>query len=1024
MVRIPKIICSLVFIPAFAAHPAKAVTFDFGNTMIATVNNSQNGGTGNWVPFANETTAISTSANTVIGGIRMTLVNGVASNGNGTADEFWAINEQGIGIITDNRGGQTDRRIDGALGESLVFKFDKDVTLVSARFGSFAGGETAIFTPQGGAAITVTAPAGTQTPTNDESLGNVFVAANTPITLSGGSPTSGGFLFNEITVTEGGISSGNLVTTHIASFPAPTVVANPAAGANPGSTAVAPGIRKAQSFSLASETQVSGLVFEIASVATAGSYELQIARGMDGLPWLAPVVSESGSLPINLPSTGGLIQINLPTPVTLPRGTWTVSLTGTAANFALRTSEGAQFPKGALSRKDASTGNFFLPVSNPASDAVFGVLGTQQTPPPVPTGKPNIVFILADDLGWTDIQCGPTGPNVLNGTNHGSTYHQTPNLARLASSGLSFSHCFVNPNCAPTRAALISGQYPSRSGNGVYAVDALNRGSGTPTLLGPAQGQDIPVGHVIWSEALQQAGYVTAHLGKYHLANHEEGAAALPEFQGFDYNFGGKDSGNPGSFFATGGVWNASVGPGLAAYAAPYTQAYVDAVLKGPSGDPLHQRALGQAALFPNASANNPDTLVGTSKHLTDAVGDAATAFIRDHSQGDLSARPFFMQVHFFAVHTPIQPRPDLVTKYGPLPTSANHDDVNYAALLEGMDQNVGRILDRLDDPNGDGNNADSVTANTLVVFLSDNGGLVGITDNNPLRHSKGSFWNGGLRVPMIVRQPGTVPSASLTDTLVHAVDFYPSLLGHAGVPLPAGIHFDGESFAAHMINPTTNPRDRGPIYYHFPGYLDVRARPVEVAIARIGGSDYKLIYNQDLSYTGNPTSAEDVAEGLDVLSDPWELYRFSDDVSETNDLLDGRYSNQLLYGEIADEMAAGLRNWLTQSGADWFADPLTVRATGAIVPNPEADIPDVTVPFTQSFRLTTTALNSQAGEISLTWSSEPGFIYDIEVSGALGTWEPLLADVVASASVTSRTVPDEGITGAPKRFYRVVLKR
>ena len=181
---------------------AATVTFDFGNAN--TGNNSQNAGDGNWTPFADETTAISTSASITIGGVEMTI-SGTATDGNATADEFWGINNQGIGVITDGVGGAAGRRVDGTIGESITFSFDQDVDLTSLRLGSFqttGGGanvDVVTVTPDGGATITFTSDA-TNAPTTDRSLGGVFVAAGTDIVFTTTSSAASGVLFNEITV--------------------------------------------------------------------------------------------------------------------------------------------------------------------------------------------------------------------------------------------------------------------------------------------------------------------------------------------------------------------------------------------------------------------------------------------------------------------------------------------------------------------------------------------------------------------------------------------------------------------------------------------------------------------------------------------------------------------------------------------------------------------------------------------------------------------------------------------------------
>ena len=629
--------------------------------------------------------------------------------------------------------------------------------------------------------------------------------------------------------------------------------------------------------------------------------------------------------------------------------------------------------------------------------------------------RPNIVFIIADDLGWTDLRTGPSGPNVLAGINHGSDFYQTPNLSRLADQGLSFTHCYSCINCSPTRAAMLSGQYAPRSGNGVYLVDPLYRPDYTPVLQSPSQNQDVPASTATYAETLKARGYVTAHFGKWHVGGHEGGSGTLPLAQGFDFNYGGTSAGVPNSYYASSQAYAGNVGPELDAWAGNYTQSYLDTILKGPAAGPLHQRAT--VPNYPDLILNN--STHGNNKHLTDAMGDAGTAFIQNHLAGPNGGKPFLLQFNFYAPHEPIEPRHDLKVKYQGLPGGTYHRNASYAALVESMDQTLGRLLDRLDDPNGDGNTADSIAANTLVVFTSDNGGVETYTDNAPLRFRKGSFFEGGIRVPLIVRRPGTVPAGQQTATLVHSVDFYPTLVAHAGATMPAGPFFDGTSFDAHLRSPAASPRDRAPVFWHFPGYIDNRGRPCGVVVKRIGGKDYKLIYNYDTQYVGNNPPPE----GLKVLTTPWELYNLTDDLSETNNLADGRYSNHLLHGAIADELASDLHAWLTQATPDWSPKQPTYRSDGTAVPLAPASVPDVTVPFAQAFRVTSVATGPGPDQVTLTWNSEAGFRYDIEASSDLTNWQSLATAITAAAATTTRTVTDPQQPGDGRRFYRVRLR-
>ena len=237
---------------------------------------------------------------------------------------------------------------------------------------------------------------------------------------------------------------------------------------------------------------------------------------------------------------------------------------------------------------------------------------------------------------------------------------------------------------------------------------------------------------------------------------------------------------------------------------------------------------------------------------------------------------------------------------------------------------------------------------------------------------------------------------------------------------MPGGINFDGVSFAEHVVDPIANPRDRGPIFYHFPGYLDQRARPCEVVLKRVNGEDYKLIYTYDLAYTGNPSSNEDVEEGLDPLADHWELYKYSSDISETDDLLDGSLSNWLLYGGIATEMADDLSVWLNQDSADWNAKKLTVRAGGMQQAFPTS----ATLPVQSgNFGVISADIDSENQTVTISFFGEVGFLYDLQASNDLENWNNIVTNLPGSAPITTASgIPDGGIGGDRQRYYRIVL--
>ncbi|MEM7311677.1 MAG: sulfatase-like hydrolase/transferase, partial [Planctomycetota bacterium] len=497
----------------------------------------------------------------------------------------------------------------------------------------------------------------------------------------------------------------------------------------------------------------------------------------------------------------------------------------------------------------------------------------------------NIVHIIADDLGWTDIQSG------LTNYGNGSQFYQTPTLNRLAQEGLSFTSAYALQSCAPTRAALLTGQYPTRTG--VYTVGGFEDDPGNVLVSAPNTTR-ISANATTIGETLQSAGYTTAHFGKFHISQSDD----ITREHGYDFDFGGSNSGGPNSYFAAqqGNNWrfDQTIGPGLDPYADPYTQAYVD------------------THLAPFSNGADVDSLVGTPKHLNDAMADALEGFVEQQAS---STEPFYMNVAFNAVHLPIQPRPDLHAKYdtilannGGTSPDSRHTQSDYAALLEGMDQAIGRLLSKLDDPNGDGDTADSVTANTLVIFQGDNGGA-STTSNAPLSGSKGSQLEGGLRVPMIAWMPGTVAN-TVTDEMVHPVDLYPTMAEFAGASLPdPRVHVtDGHSLGA-LLRGETELTNRDTSYFHFPGNTN-RLGPSSTATYRAGTNRIKVSY--------------------DYVTRSYSVYDLNADIGESQNLVESNLG--VLEYKLASRAVHNLRGWLDSTDADFPA----VQATGQSVRAPD----------------------------------------------------------------------------------------
>ncbi len=431
--------------------------------------------------------------------------------------------------------------------------------------------------------------------------------------------------------------------------------------------------------------------------------------------------------------------------------------------------------------------------------------------------QPNIVLIYADDLGWRDLGV------------QGSTYYETPNIDRLASEGMRFTNAYANaPNCAPSRAALMSGQYAPRTG--IYTVASAARGREENRLLVPVENRtELALEIPTLAEALRDAGYRTGHVGKWHLG----GEGHSPTDQGFDWAIAGNERGGTQSHFYPYGRSNRV--PGL---------------------------ELGEEG-----------------EYLADRLVDEALGFIEEGGE-----RPFFLYLSHYSVHTPIQGRPDLVSYYQDKPASDGHDNPEYAAMIQAVDEGVGRLMETLDRL--------ALAENTVVIFYSDNGGYGPATTMSPLRGSKGMLYEGGIREPLIVRWPGRVARGSVTDEPVIGTDLYPTLMDLAGGRAPSGHVLDGRSFrsALHGVRFADPTRD---LFWHFPAYLESDASVPgpwrTTPSSAIRRDQWKLIH---------------FFEG-----DRWELYDLESDIGESHDL-----SAEM--PERTAELRAALEEWWAETGA------------------------------------------------------------------------------------------------------------
>ena len=379
------------------------------------------------------------------------------------------------------------------------------------------------------------------------------------------------------------------------------------------------------------------------------------------------------------------------------------------------------------------------------------------SPAPAPL---NVVLVLVDDLGWTDAACC------------GSTYFETPNIDQLAAGGMRFTNAYAAAAiCSPTRAAVQTGRAPARLGITDWIRSRFQGGSLPPDGKNPAgffQPRDrelevprnplwMELSEVTLAEALAPAGHEAGYIGKWHLGM----CAWYPEHQGFVFNRGGCDYGQPPSYF-----------------------------------DPYFKEGQGDIASLPSRQEG---------EYLTDREADEAVAFLRAHRDG-----PFFLQLANYAVHTPLQAKEELTAHYRAKPKTKQENAV-YAAMVHSVDEAVGRVLDTLDEL--------GIAERTLVIFTSDNGGLLGPTDNAPLRSGKGYPYEGGIRVPLLVRWPGVVAAGGVSDEPVISMDLLPTIAEACGVALPADVKLDGVSLVAHLRSGGAAPLDREALFWHFPHY-------------------------------------------------------------------------------------------------------------------------------------------------------------------------------------------------------------
>lgn len=415
---------------------------------------------------------------------------------------------------------------------------------------------------------------------------------------------------------------------------------------------------------------------------------------------------------------------------------------------------------------------------------------------------------------------------------YGSAFYKTPNIDRLAKDGLKFTDFYAAcPVCSPTRASIMTGKYPQRVG----ITDWIPGRKDLPEqrLKRPDIKNELALEEVTIAEALKKRGYATAHIGKWHLG----GKGFEPEKQGFDVNVAGDHTGTPLSYFA-----------------------------------PFVNKAGAQMPGLEKAEVG---------EYLTDRLALETEKFIEANK-----AKPFFLYLPHYGVHTPLRAPQALVDRYKTTPTHGKQSNATYAAMVESMDSAVGRVLKKLDDL--------KLSDNTLVVFTSDNGGLATLegmqyapTFNAPLREGKGYLYEGGVRVACLMKWPGHIKPNAVTNEVACSIDLFDTILevsehGAKNQPEAPGGARDGRS-----LTPTFNGEKmkERPIFWHYPHYANQGSRPG----GAVRHGNWKLIeYYED----GRR-----------------ELFDLSKDLSESRNLVSQN-------ADVAKELAGKLAKWRDDVGA------------------------------------------------------------------------------------------------------------
>lgn len=386
--------------------------------------------------------------------------------------------------------------------------------------------------------------------------------------------------------------------------------------------------------------------------------------------------------------------------------------------------------------------------------------------------RPNVVLFLVDDLGWMDLGC------------QGSRYYRTPHIDRLAASGIRFTNAYAAcAVCTPTRASIMTGRYPARN----LMTQWLPAGRWSAKGHRMKEGRflrSLPLEEITLAESLRDAGYRTMHVGKWHLGGPP---FSLPAHHGFDVNVGGSEHGAPGHYFY------------------PY---------KGSWKIPTTGQRVQKVTL--------PDGHEG--EYLTDRLTSEALDLIENSRN-----KPFFLYFPYYAVHTPLQAKRELISSFSRTPKAERQGSPIYAAMVASVDESVGRVLGKLAEL--------KLAEETLVIFASDNGGFAGATKHDPLRANKGSHYEGGIRIPLIVAGRGVTRGGRTSQVPVITNDIYPTVLEMLGLSPRPYQHVDGVSLAPLLQDSGSIERDA--LFWHYPHY---NRHPQSAPVSIVRKGKWKLI--------------------------------------------------------------------------------------------------------------------------------------------------------------------------------------